>query len=109
MQLFAFEQPPADPTAEGGVREIVEDEDLSLSRLNHRLPGGKTHPEVMQGTAQFHDQIADTLLPQADAVFYDTAALDAAVDMLDPQPPVVQGLVGQVLFQGECLATGFLG
>ena len=31
----------------------------------------------------------------------DAAALDAAVDMRDPQPTVVQALVGQGLFQGE--------
>ena len=63
----------------------------------------------MQGTAEFHHQIADTLLPQADPVFHDTAALDTAVDMLDPQPAVVQGLVGEVLFYRQCLAAGFLG
>src|SRR6266487_3501116 len=49
---------------------------LSLSRLNHRLPGGEAHPEVVQGTTEFHHEIADTLLPQADPVFNDAAALD---------------------------------
>ena len=39
----------------------------------------------MQGTADFHYDIPDTLLPQADAVFDDATALDTAVDMLDPQ------------------------
>jgi len=63
----------------------------------------------MQGTTEFHHDIADAVLPQPDPVFDDAAALDAAVDMLDPQPTVVQGLVGQVLFQGEFLATRFLG
>jgi hypothetical protein len=29
-------------------------DDLSLSRLNHRLPRGQAHPEVVQGTAEFH-------------------------------------------------------
>ena len=57
---------------------------LSLSRLNHRLPRGQAHPEVMQGTAEFHHDIADALLPQADPVFDDATALDTAVDMLDP-------------------------
>ena len=60
----------------------------------------------MQSTAEFHHEIADALLPQADAVFHDPAALDAAVDMLDPQPTVVQGLVGQLLLQGQFLAAG---
>jgi hypothetical protein len=37
----------------------------------------------MQGTAAFDHEIADPLLPQAEAVFDDAAALDATVDMLD--------------------------
>jgi hypothetical protein len=57
---------------------------LSLSRLNYWLPWGQAHPEVVQGTAEFHHQITDALLPQADPVFHNAAALDAAVDMLDP-------------------------
>jgi hypothetical protein len=69
---------------------------LSLSRLNHRLPGCETHPEVMQGAADFHHQIADTRLPQADPVFDDAAALDTAVDMLDPQPTLVQRLINHL-------------
>ena len=44
----------------------------------------------MQGTAEFHHEIADALLPQADPVFDDATALDTAVDMLDPQPTAVQ-------------------
>jgi hypothetical protein len=63
----------------------------------------------MQGTADVHYQIADARLSQADPVFDDATALHTAVDMLDPQPTVVQGLVGQLLFQGEFLAAGFLG
>src|SRR5438132_13320283 len=82
---------------------------LSLSRLNHWLPWAQAHPEVMQGTAEFPHEIADAVLPQPDPVFDDAAALDAAIDMLDPQPPVVQGLVGQLLLQGQFLAAGFLG
>src|SRR2546422_7558272 len=54
---------------------------LSLSRLNHRLPRRETHPEVMQGTTEFHHEIADAILPQPDAVFHNAAALDAAIDM----------------------------
>jgi len=50
----------------------------------------------MQGTAEFHHQIADALLPQADPVFHHATALDATVDMLDPQPTVVQSLIGQL-------------
>ena len=42
------------------------------------------HPKVVQGAAAFHHQLADPLLPQADPVLHKAAALDAAVDMLDP-------------------------
>ena len=62
----------------------------------------------MQGTADFHHEIADALLPQADPVFDDATALDAAVDMLDPQPTLVERLVGSLLRPRELLARGFL-
>jgi hypothetical protein len=77
----------------GGGREDY----LSLSRLNHWLPGREAHPEVVQGTTDFHHEITDPLLPQAEAVFDNATALHTAVDMLDPQPTVVQGLVGPLL------------
>src|SRR5262245_56356722 len=74
---------------------------LSLSRLNHGQPGVQAHPEIVQSTAELHDEIADALLPQADPVFHNATTLDAAVDMLDPEPPLVERLVGQVLLQGQ--------
>ena len=70
---------------------------LSLSRLNHWLPRCQADPEVMQGTADFHYDIPDALLPQADAVFDDATTLDTAVDMLDPQSAGVERLVGSLL------------
>ncbi len=63
----------------------------------------------MQGTAPFPHESADAVLPQPDPVFDDAAALGAPVDRLDPQPTVMQGLVGPLLFQGAFLATGCLG
>jgi hypothetical protein len=62
----------------------------------------------MQGTADLHHHIADALLPETDPIFHHATALDATVDMLDPQPTLVQGLVGQLLVQGEVLASWFL-
>ena len=50
---------------------------MSLSRLNHGQPGVQAHPEVMQGTAELHREIADALLPQADPVLHDATTLDA--------------------------------
>src|SRR6266852_9798580 len=74
---------------------------LSLSRLNHRLPGREAHPEVVQGTADVHHQIAYALLPQADPVFDDATALHTAVDMLDPQPALGERLIGYLLLQRQ--------
>src|SRR6266852_2172958 len=82
---------------------------LSLSRLNHWLPRAQAHPKVMQGTADFHHQIADAFLPQTDPVFDNATALDAAVDMFDPQPTVRERLIRSVLLPCQLLATGFLG
>ena len=62
----------------------------------------------MQGTTEFHHDIANALLPQADPVFDDATALHTAVDMLDPQPTLVQRLVGSVLLQRQLLPMGFL-
>ena len=47
----------------------------------------------MQSPAEFHDQIVDPFLPQAEPVVDDAAALDTAVDMVDPQPTPVERLV----------------
>jgi hypothetical protein len=81
---------------------------LSLSRLNHRLPRAQAHPEVVEGAAEFHHEITDASLPQADAVFDNTAALDTTVHMLDPQPPLVEYLVGPLLLQGQLLTAWLL-
>jgi hypothetical protein len=37
----------------------------------------------MQRTADFHDQVSDTRLPEEAGIMDDAAALDAAVDVLD--------------------------
>src|SRR5262249_44520996 len=55
-----------------------------------------------------HPEIADALLPQAAPVFHDATALHTAVDMLDPESPLVEHLVGQVLLQGELRTAGLL-
>jgi hypothetical protein len=70
---------------------------LSLSRLNHRLPRGQAHPKVVQGIAEFHHPIAGARLPQAHTIFHDTTALDTAVDMLNPQPTLIQRAVRYLL------------
>src|SRR5499433_3803009 len=62
----------------------------------------------MQGATELHHEITDALLPQADPVFHNTTPLDAAVHMLDPEPPLVEFLVGQVLPQGQLPTAGLL-
>src|SRR5712692_1384749 len=80
---------------------------LSLSRLNHWLPRIQAHPEVVQGTTEFHHQIADALLPQTDPVFHHATTLHTTVHMLDPEPPLVERLVGPLLLHGQ-LRTAWL-
>jgi hypothetical protein len=63
----------------------------------------------VQGTAEFHHQIADAFFPQADAVFDDATTLDTTIDMLDPQPTLVQRLVRPLLLPRELLAAWLLG
>ena len=61
----------------------------------------------MEGTTQFHHEVTHALLPQTDPIFHNATTLDAAVDMLDPQPPLVECLVGPLLLQGQ-LRTAWL-
>jgi hypothetical protein len=63
----------------------------------------------VQGATEFHHQITDPLLPQAGPVLHDAAALDTAVDMLDPQPLLVERLVRPLVLPRQLLAAGFLG
>ena len=63
----------------------------------------------MQGTADFHHDITNALLPQADPVLDDATTLDTAVDMLDPQSTIVEHLVGSLLRQWQFRARWSLG
>ena len=81
---------------------------MNLSRLNHWLPGCEAPPAVLQGTAQCHHQSADRLLPQAEPVCHAPAALDPAVDVLEPPPPLGPRLVRPLLLEGALLAAGLL-
>ena len=59
------------------------------------------YPEGVQGTAECHDQIAETLLPQAHTVCDEATALAPAVHVFDAPPAVVQRLIGHMLLAGE--------
>jgi len=65
----------------------------------------QAHPEIVQGTAELHHEIADALLPQPDPVFHNATTLHTAVDMLNPQSAVVERLVGPLLLQGQLLTA----
>ena len=62
----------------------------------------------MEGTTEFHHEIADAVLPQTDPVFHNTTTLHTTVDMLDPEPALVQGLVGRCCSSDSSWPRGFL-
>jgi hypothetical protein len=62
----------------------------------------------VQGTAEFHHEITDALLPEAEPIFHAATALDTAIDMLSPASTMVQGLVGELRLSRQCLTAGLL-
>jgi hypothetical protein len=52
---------------------------------------------MMEGTAEVPHQIAAAYLPEAASVFHAAIALDTTLDMVDPQPTLVELLVRHVL------------
>jgi len=63
----------------------------------------------MQGTAEFHDQIPQARLEQAQGVFDDATALDTTVHMLNAHPTAGQRVIGRFLLLRQLLFAGFLG
>jgi hypothetical protein len=57
----------------------------------------------MEGTAEVPHPIAAAHLPEAASVFDAATALDTAMDMVDPQPTLVELLVRHVLLPREFL------
>ena len=62
----------------------------------------------MERTAEFHHDIPDALLPQAEPIFDDTTALDTAIHMLNPEPTLVECLIGPLLLSCQLLAPWLL-
>ena len=79
------------------------------SRLNHWLPGRQPYSKVVQCTADFHDQVADARLSEAAGVVDNTAALDAAVDVLDADAATRDASIGGFLAAREGSAAGLAG
>jgi hypothetical protein len=63
----------------------------------------------VQGTTECHHQIADACFPEAEPVFDNATALDTAGHMRDPQPTLVERLVGPLLFPRQLLAAWLFG
>jgi hypothetical protein len=63
----------------------------------------------MQGTADFHDQVADARLPQAAGVVDDAAPLDATVDVLDAHAPTGEAAIRGLLCTRQGPASGLPG
>jgi hypothetical protein len=63
----------------------------------------------VQGTADFHDQVADARLSEAAGVVDNTAALDAAVDVLDADAATRDASIGGSLAAREGSAAGLAG
>jgi hypothetical protein len=82
---------------------------LSLSRLNHLWPWSPAYPEVVQGTAEFSHERADTLLPPTAPLFDDAPTRDPAVARLEPQPTLGERLGGPCRLPGQLLAAGLRG
>jgi hypothetical protein len=64
---------------------------------------------VVQGTADFHDQVADASLSEAASVVDDTAALDVPVDVLDADAATREASIGGFLAPREGAAAGLAG
>jgi hypothetical protein len=64
---------------------------------------GEDEPGIMEGTAAIPHPIADAHLPEAASVFDAATALDTAIDMVGPQPTLVERLVRHVLLPRELL------
>ena len=76
---------------------------MSLSRLNYRVPRGEDEPSMMEGIADVPHPSAAAYLPEAASVFDAATALDTAMDIIDPQPTLVELLVRHVLLPREFL------
>jgi hypothetical protein len=63
----------------------------------------------VQCTADFHDQVADARLAEAAGVVDHTAALDAAVDVLDADAATCNASIGGFLAAREGSAAGLCG
>jgi hypothetical protein len=64
---------------------------------------GADKPGIMEGTAEVPHPIADAHLPEAASVFDAATALDTVMDLVAPQPTLVELLVRHVRLPREFL------
>lgn len=72
------------------------------------MPGTIAQAEIMQPAGNFHHHVPDTVLPVADFVLHDPAALHATDGMLNSHFLACNAAVLFLLFQRELAPTGFL-
>jgi hypothetical protein len=97
----------ADPRLKGlGERRPRGAAHVRVSCVNQCLPQGQTDPEVVQGTAEFHDESTDSSLPQADPVLHETPARHTSA-CGDGRPPsdVGDSQRGDAIDQACCAAA----
>lgn len=64
---------------------------------------GEDEPGILEGSTEVPPPITDAHLPEGAVVFDAATALDTAMDMVDPQPTLVELLVRHVLLPRELL------
>jgi hypothetical protein len=57
----------------------------------------QTKTKVMQGTSDFHEEIAHPFAQETTDVFEDAAAFDTTIDVFDGHPTARQSLIGRLL------------
>jgi len=82
----------AGPVAQG---EFISSQSLAAK--------GEDEPGMRPGTADVPHPIAAAHLPEAASVFDAATALGTAMDIVDPQPTLVERLVSHVLLPREVL------
>src|SRR5438132_1550078 len=98
---MAYSTMPAPGIA--GVGEVRGLPSFELISMQSSAAQGEDAPSMIEGTADIPHSIAAAHLPEAAAVFDAVPALDTAMDMVDPQPPLVELLVRHVLLPCERL------
>ena len=86
-----------------GVQATDDGTTIEFISIQSWAATGEDEAGIMEGTADVPHQIADAHLPEVASVFDAVTALDTAMDMVDPQPTLVELLGRHVLLPHELL------